>query len=74
VADYSNPSVAAGVCIRGSLVPEAGILTAYLKFPVVAGNKVHKMDPTGIWSTSTKNDSAGWSREEPSVGIGESVL
>lgn len=74
VAGYTATPLPAGVCVRSSMVPEAGKLATYLRFPVATGNKVHKMNLNGTWNTYTFNGSSGWSPHEPMLAVGESFM
>lgn len=76
VLGYRTTQVSSALCVCSSRVPEAGKLASLLDFPAAAGDKVHKMNASGTWSTFTlnPNGSGVWSPSEPNVGTGEAIF
>lgn len=74
VMGYRATLVPSLYSVFSSRVPEAGKTTSWLAFPVSAGDKIHKMNVNGTWSTFTFSSNGTWSPNEPTLSLGESFF
>jgi hypothetical protein len=73
--DLSNP-LPAGYSIRSSIVPQAGLLQADLKFTPANGDTIYqfKADQTGYSQASWDDLFQSWEPAEPTFRVGESFF
>jgi len=71
----ANP-VPAGLSIKSSQVPQAGLVSTDLSFPAAAGDQVYKFNATTqkYDTYAFVNAVLGWQPSQPSVGVGEAVF
>jgi hypothetical protein len=61
-----------GLCIRSSPVPQAGLLTSSLQFPIGnSGDAVYVMRDTAADYTTYTSNGTSWSPSEPFIGLGQ---
>jgi len=66
----STNSIPAGLSMRASVIPQAGLVQTDLLYPAAALDKVIKWTGTA-YSTSVNDPDDGWTPSQPSVAVGE---
>jgi hypothetical protein len=69
----SNP-LPAGFSVRGSQVPQAGLISSDLGFPAAAGDAVYQFNPGTQGYEPFSFIFGSWQPAEPSLAVGESVF
>ena len=67
----SNP-LPAGLSIKSSQVPQAGLAATDLGFPAATGDQIYKWNGTAY--VTHGRTPIGWSGGEPTLGVGEAVF